>query len=96
MSGYLKEEILALSIKDLDADENPVDTVARIERIIKNGYELFETKHRRKDGSLFDVEISSTLSELYEGCFICFCRDITERKRLGNELSETKIIWKIY
>jgi len=81
MSGYSKEDFRHIHINDLDAEENPQDTENRIQRIIKNGYEIFETKHRRKDGSVFNVEISTSFLNTDGGQLICFCRDISERKK---------------
>ena len=80
MTGYPKSELLKLTISDLDLDEKPDAIAARIKRIIENGSERFETRHRRKNGSFFDVELSvSWQADNFER-FVCFCRDITERK----------------
>jgi two-component system, cell cycle sensor histidine kinase and response regulator CckA len=81
MSGYSREELLQMGIRDLDAGEAADETAARIRRVIENGAELFETRHRRKDGGVFDVEVSATHLDLAGGQFVCFCRDVTERKR---------------
>jgi PAS domain S-box-containing protein len=81
MSGYSKNELRQMSIPDLEALEKPEETEARIKRIIAEGSEYFETMHRRKDGSLFDVEVSVSYIESGGGKFVCFCRDITARKR---------------
>lgn len=87
MSGYTREELTRLRINDIDATEDPIETAERIERILRTGAERFETKHRRKDGSLFDVEISAARYDDPSGArFVCFCRDITERKRNQEEL----------
>ena len=44
---------------------------------------LGESIHRRKDGSLFPVDISSTFIEFDEREYLCgFARDIAERKQL--------------
>ena len=80
MSGYTVDELLTLDISTLDAVERPAMTKARIQRIITNGSELFSTLHKRKDGSIFPVEVSVTYINSDPGEFVCFCRDITERK----------------
>jgi PAS domain S-box-containing protein len=80
MSGYRHEEFQYLRISDLDALEEEAESAARARRIIENGHEIFTTKHRRKDGSTFDVEVSATYLEMEGGLFVCFCRDITRRK----------------
>lgn len=90
MSGYSRDELLKLKISDLDPDENPDITAARILRIMSNGFETFETRHRRKNGTFFDVEISANFMETDEKVFLCFCRDITSRKRIEEALLETE------
>lgn len=54
MTGYSEEELLSMSISDLVAgwEMRAVDT----ERIFEQ--ERFESRHRRRDGSLLDVEVS--------------------------------------
>jgi PAS domain S-box-containing protein len=81
MSGYSRAEILGMSIVDLDMNETPTQTAERTQRVIANGFELFETRHRRKDGSAMPVEISSTWMDEDGGRFVCFCRDLTERRQ---------------
>ena len=80
MSGYQRKEVLGLNIGDLDAFEKPGETRARIRRIVELGSELFEVHHRRKDGSLLPLEVSATYMEHGGGSFICFARDLTEKK----------------
>ncbi len=81
MSGYSRDEIIGLHVNDLDAMEEPQETAARMKRILAAGSELFETRHRRKDGSVFDVEVSVTaLQDTAEQKLVCFCRDITASK----------------
>jgi PAS domain S-box-containing protein len=86
MSGYAREELLGMHINELDAEERPEDTAARIERIMAVGSETFSTRHRRKDGSILDVEMSVSFLEEGAGSFVCFCRDVSERKRAENRI----------
>ncbi len=86
MSGYSRDEILSLLISDIDAVEQPEETAARIGHIIATGSAQFETRHRRKDGSLFDVEVSVHFVASGGGQMVCFCRDVTERKRRDEEI----------
>jgi PAS domain S-box-containing protein len=80
MSGYSRSELTGMGIDDLDAMEDPEETAARVARIAKNGSELFETQHKRKDGSVFNVEISaSSFEDMNERKIVCFCRDISAR-----------------
>ena len=81
MSGYSAEELVKMHITQLDAMDDEQIVQARIKEILDRGFALFETKHRHKDGHLFDVEVSiSYLDELKQ--FFAFFRDITERKAI--------------
>lgn len=90
MSGYTFNELLTLDISTLDAVEKPAMTKARIQRIITNGSEIFSTLHRRKDGSIFPVEVSVTYIKNNLGEFVCFCRDITERRQTQMALQKKR------
>jgi len=85
MSGYLRDELLTMNIGDLDVDESSEDIAARIQGLIAKGSDLFETRHRRKDASVFPVEVSATWLDENGGEFVTFCRDISERKRAEEE-----------
>lgn len=86
LHGYTREEMLALSLPDIEVRENPEEASRRTKEIMKKGWDRFETKFRQKDGSINDVEVSVVYSEAYGGCFIAFSRDITERKKVETEL----------
>ncbi|MFA6014236.1 MAG: PAS domain S-box protein [Gallionellaceae bacterium] len=80
MVGYAREELLTMSIYDLEAEEQPAETVAHIKRIMEVGYDRFETRQRHKQGHLIDLEVSVSYSELDGGVHFVFVRNITERK----------------
>jgi diguanylate cyclase (GGDEF)-like protein/PAS domain S-box-containing protein len=80
-SGYSRAELETLSIPDLEAIEQRKQTEARLRRIIERGSERFETRQRRKDGQLWDVDVSASYSPVEGGRFFCFLQDITARKR---------------
>jgi PAS domain S-box-containing protein len=84
MSGYSREELLTLSIPDLEAVESASQTREHIEKVIRTGFDRFESRHRMKDGRYFNVEVSATFLQ-NSGRFIGFIRDITERKRAEEE-----------
>lgn len=90
LSGYSRKELIGMRIPELEAAENPEETAAHMETIIRTGYDIFETRHRRKDGTLWDVEISTSFSN---GVFSAFARDITERKEL---LQQLKLIGEVF
>ena len=80
MSGYTEQELLAMSISDLEVIEAPDDIAGHARAIIAHGQDRFESRHRRKDGSVFDVE-SSVQYRPEGGRFAAFQRDISERKK---------------
>ena len=88
LSGYSRAELLSMNIHSLEAQESDTDTAFHIQRLAETGTDLFETKHRRKDGSIWDVEVSTTCSSLHGGLLYVFLRDISERIRVVTELAE--------
>jgi len=90
MSGYSEQELLSMNISDLECSESKTDTLDHIRRIIAREEERFESRHRRKDGSFFHVEISVQHRPLNGGRLCAFLRDITERKQVETELRDHK------
>ena len=89
MSGYSKEELLTMSIPDIEVVETPEVASDRIEKLIKDGGIRFESRHRRKDGNIIDVEVSVTYQPAADR-MVAFLRDITERKRAEEALRESE------
>ncbi|NHB69074.1 PAS domain S-box protein [Perlabentimonas gracilis] len=95
MSGYSLTELLNLRIAQIDVTESPEDIRKHIDRIAEEGSDIFETKHRRKDGTLFDVEVSVSYLDADGGQLICFTRDISERKYAQEKLRESEERFKL-
>ena len=89
MTGYSREEILKMGIKDVEALESEEMIKERIKKISEAGYDRFETKHKCKDGSVVNLDASVTLLKDGSGKMFCFMRDITERKKFEAENAET-------
>ncbi|MBU0688201.1 MAG: PAS domain S-box protein [Gammaproteobacteria bacterium] len=87
LSGYTEQELVGMHISQLEAVENPDDTRQHIEKIMREGYDRFETKHRRKDGVVLDIEIAVTLMPQEQKLFV-FCRDISESKQHALRLQQ--------
>jgi PAS domain S-box-containing protein len=90
MSGYSEKELLAMRISDLDAVETADVTATRMNKVIAQGEDRFESLHRRKDGSIFDVEVSIQYRPINGGKCSVFLRDITERKRIEEALRDSE------
>ncbi|MCL5734575.1 MAG: PAS domain S-box protein [Actinobacteria bacterium] len=85
MLGYSLEEMCSLHVWDWEAGV-PRDPLMEMIRTVDAGGDHFETRHRRKDGSLYEVEISTNAATLGERKYIfCVCRDTTDRKRAEKE-----------
>lgn len=79
--GYSRDELLALTIHDLRAADTQDLAADQMAQADTSGI-LFETVHRRKDGSTFPVEISSQGATIRgERTLISVVRDISERKQ---------------
>ncbi|MEI7430474.1 MAG: PAS domain S-box protein, partial [Betaproteobacteria bacterium] len=88
-SGFTRHELLKMNISDLEALKNATETDALIHLILKNGSTQFETCHRRKDGSIWHVEVSATCRNQSSGEMIVFTRDISERKQAEEALRKS-------
>ncbi len=91
MTGYSREELLALTIRDIEAAESAEETRRHMATIMSAGFDRFESRHRRRDGTTIDIEGSVSYWQ-ETGQFLCFARDITDRKRAETALqaSETR------
>ncbi len=80
--GRTREEVLALSILDIDPLVAQTGWEKAWQLVKERRSMTFETQHRRKDGTVFPVEMSAKYLEFggKEYSFT-FVRDITERKR---------------
>nr|WP_283091895.1 PAS domain S-box protein [Magnetospirillum sulfuroxidans] len=81
LSGYSVAELCTMRIHDLEAAENGLDTEKRISLIAAQGALLFESQHRRKDGSIWEVEVNVLHSDLSGGRFFVYLRDLRRRRR---------------
>jgi signal transduction histidine kinase len=71
------------------ASETPDEVAAHIHKIVTQGEDRFESLLRRKDGSVFDVEVSVQYRPFDGGRFVAFLQDITGRKLADAALLET-------
>ena len=85
--GYSRDELLRLSIVDIQAEWGPKQVHAKVEQVLASGGAEFETRHRRKDGEVRDVHVSVRVVPWMGRPYIASTvRDITERKRTEAEL----------
>ena len=88
-SGYTRDELLAMTIADLEAVETPEDVAAHVAAIRASGHARFETVHRAKDGTTWPLEITTSYSASQDRLFV-FVRDISERREAERALREAE------
>ena len=91
MLGYSKEEFLELSPADFSVGGIGEKLQESITQLLSQGQMIVESLHRTKDGKIIPVEISSRLVEIMgETKILSVARDITERQRMKDALSDSE------
>jgi PAS domain S-box-containing protein len=86
--GYSREELLGMNVADVDPDFPLHRWAEHWREIRERGALTFESRHRRKDGSVYPVEIGANYFEYDGRCYnLALARDISERKRAEAELA---------
>jgi PAS domain S-box-containing protein len=84
MFGYSAEEVVGMQPHDFGSNEpgyGEADVKAWYQRTLKNGPQTFDWRSRRKDGSVFWSELSTSALDLGDGlCTLATVRDISDRK----------------
>jgi len=89
--GYTREALLKLTIFDIDPDHSPQRYTELIDRLRTIQTHMVETRHRRKNGEIFPVQIRINLTQYEDQEFIvAFEEDITERIKWQRDLEESE------
>jgi PAS domain S-box-containing protein len=89
--GYSREEFAKLRIFDFIADETPDETKDIIGKVLREGRDQFETKHRTKNGEIRDVVVTVQAIELSGKTFLhSIYQDVTEAKKVDDALMESE------
>ncbi|PYP73685.1 MAG: hypothetical protein DMD41_04790 [Gemmatimonadetes bacterium] len=89
--GWTREEFLRMTLPDV----RPPSEIPRLEAALaaqdRGAATVSDTKHRKKDGSLIDVEVLSDWIE-FEGrrARLVLAKDVTERLRLEEQLRQSQ------
>jgi len=89
--GWTREEFLRMTLPDI----RPPSEIPRLEAALaaqdRGAATVSDTKHRKKDGSLIDVEVLSDWIE-FEGrrARLVLAKDVTERLRLEEQLRQSQ------
>ncbi len=88
--GYTREELLTLTVFDIDPNVDASCRTEVVERLRRAGYVVKEAVHRRKDGTTFPVETSLKYVELDRSFVVAVSRDISDRKKAEAALHESE------
>ncbi|MBD3641054.1 MAG: EAL domain-containing protein [Marinobacter sp.] len=81
ITGYTQTELLGMNIRDLEVDLDAAAIERSLDQVMVEGSGRLESRWRRKDGSVRDVEISAHVFDgTFTSGFFSFVRDITKRK----------------
>ncbi|WP_128694698.1 PAS domain S-box protein [Methanoculleus taiwanensis] len=85
--GYSREELLRMSLADIDAPEFASLVCERIDDLLMQGHAFFETAHIRCDGSVVPMELSSCIIQYRANpAVLSVARDITVRKAVEEKI----------
>lgn len=87
MYGYSQEEFSQLKALDLSAE--PQQSQQRINAVINENLDMMESRHKKKDGTVFPVEITAGTFEWQKKyMLVAIVRDISERERITHMKDE--------
>ena len=91
MSGFSSDKLIGKHVSELVAYATRAQVDARLATILRDGAAVFETVHRRKDGTPFHVEVSTVYADHPGGGRIYqFLRDVTERRQAADALQASE------
>jgi PAS domain S-box-containing protein len=88
MYGFERDEFLNLTLKEISVESGGT---AETESLSTSGFHQFETIHRRKNGSQMHLDVNySVVAYGEQKAILMINRDVTERKRLEEQLRQAQ------
>ncbi len=89
--GYTREEFNNIRVPDFDMMEGNDEYRAHLERIVKQGFDVFESKYKTKSGEVRDILIHAKAIIINKKTYLhSILRDITDPKEMDNKLKESE------
>jgi diguanylate cyclase (GGDEF)-like protein/PAS domain S-box-containing protein/putative nucleotidyltransferase with HDIG domain len=89
MLGYDPSGLIGKDVRELRVDETPEEVERHIRQIADQGWERFEGRYRKADGTTIDLQISTVFCKERD-YFISFISDISVRKSMEKEIRESR------
>ncbi len=92
MAGFSPAELRSQAVTDIDAQMSAAEISEQFHTVVRQGTDRFETRMRRSNGSLVDVEMSAVAMSVGEEppLVAVFVRDVTDRRRADEALRESE------
>jgi PAS domain S-box-containing protein len=96
MLGYAHDEVLRLHTWDFEANLSKEQILSGFANLT-NIHQVFETRHRRRDGTIYDAEVSASGARIGgANVVITVSRDITARKQAEQRLQESETNFRTF
>ncbi|HBR48718.1 MAG TPA: hypothetical protein DEA71_01410, partial [Nitrospira sp.] len=94
--GYSKEELLTMSVMDIDPDFPPEAWLALWAELTKDQQLRIETRHRSKSGEIYPVEVvANYLCHNGQELDYAIVRDVSERRQAEAAIRESELRYKL-
>lgn len=90
MLGYKKEELNQLSFQDLHPHFDLERPKKSFEKTKTKGHSRFETKLIKRNGTIIDVEVSSSIVDRETGIVQGIVRDLTDKKKMEKRVIQAQ------
>lgn len=91
--GYTREELLKMNVKDFDVAYSPNEIKENLIKFEEENIVQIETKNKRKDGTIIDIEVVLTEVEIDgKTYFASFGHNISDRKKAEQQILDEKAL----
>jgi two-component system sensor histidine kinase/response regulator len=94
LMGYYRIELLKMKVQDVEAQEASKKVLKHIQRVRQRDRDHYETRQRRKNGQIFDVEVVVKYMGEEDGRMFAFAHDITRRKRNKEAIKQSEVRYR--